>query len=408
MSFRTALSGIAAATTDLAVTSNNIANVSTAGFKEGRAEFGDVYAASIFGTSRNTAGSGVRVTGITQQFTQGSVEFTNRNLDIAISGGGFFTLNDNGSTVYSRAGNFQLDRDGFVVNPTGARLQVFPPLGTGSTASFETGRLQDLQLTTTDSAPNATAEVIVASNLPANGTPPVAAPFDPNDTNSFNHSTSITVYDSLGVAHVHTLYYVKTATANQWQLYNYIDGTAVGGAQTLQYDNQGALTAPATGLVTLPAYTPTTGAAPVNLTLDLRASTQYGERFAINDLRQDGFTTGRLVGIEVSQQGVVFARYTNGVADPLGQVAMSTFPNQQGLQNLGDNLFSQTFESGDVRRGAAGTSDFGLIQSGALESSNVELTEQLVNMIVAQRNFQANAQMIQTTDQIQQTVINLR
>lgn len=407
MSFRTALSGIAAATTDLAVTSNNIANVSTAGFKEGRAEFGDVYAASIFGTSRNTAGSGVRVTGITQQFTQGSVEFTNRNLDIAISGGGFFTLNDNGSTVYSRAGNFQLDRDGFVVNPTGARLQVFPPAGLGST-SFETGRLRDLQLVTTDSAPNATAAVTVASNLPANAAVPVATPFDPSDTNSFNHSTSITVYDSLGVAHVQTLYYVKTANPNEWQLHNYIDGTAVGGAQTLQYDAQGALTTPATGFITLPAYTPTSGAAPMNLELDLRSSTQFGERFAINDLRQDGFTTGRLIGIEVSQQGVVFARYTNGVANPLGQVAMSTFPNQQGLQNLGDNVFSQTFESGDVRRGAAGTSDYGLIQSGALESSNVELTEQLVNMIIAQRNFQANAQMIQTTDQIQQTVINLR
>ncbi|HAI58640.1 MAG TPA: flagellar hook protein FlgE [Xanthomonadaceae bacterium] len=407
MSFRTALSGIAAATTNLAVTSNNIANVSTAGFKQGRAEFGDVYAASIFGTARNTAGSGVRVTGITQQFTQGSVEFTNRNLDIAISGGGFFTLSNNGAIVYSRAGNFQLDRDGFVVNPGGARLQVFPPLG-GNNPGFETGRLQDLQLTTTDSAPNATSEVIVASNLPANAQPPVSTPFDPNDTNSFNHSTSITVYDSLGVAHVHTLYYVKTANPNEWQLHNFINGAAVGGAQTLQYDAQGALTAPATGFVTLPPWTPPTGAAPVAITMDLRSSTQYGERFAINDLRQDGFTTGRLIGIEVSQQGVVFARYTNGVADPLGQIAMSTFPNQQGLQNLGDNQFAQTFESGDVRRGGAGTADLGLIQSGALESSNVELTEQLVNMIIAQRNFQANAQMIQTNDQIQQTIINLR
>ncbi len=407
MSFRTALSGLAAATTDLAVTSNNIANVSTTGFKEGRAEFGDVYAASIFGTSRNTAGSGVRVTGITQQFTQGSVEFTNRNLDIAISGGGFFTLSDNGATVYSRAGNFQLDRDGFVVNPGAARLQVFPPVGNGGN-TFETGRLQDLQLTTTDSQPNASTEVIVGSNLPADAPAPITAPFDPNDTDSFNHSTSITVYDSLGVAHVQTLYYVKTPNPNEWQLHNYIDGTAVGAAQTLQYDNQGALTAPATGTVTLPPYTPTSGAAPITLTLDLENSTQFGNRFAINDLRQDGFTTGRLIGIEVSQAGVVFARYTNGVADPLGQVAMSTFPNQQGLQNLGNNLFAQSFESGDVRRGAAGTSDYGLIQSGALESSNVELTEQLVNMIIAQRNFQANAQMIQTTDQIQQTVINLR
>lgn len=407
MTFRTALSGINAATTDLSVTSNNIANVSTSGFKAGRAEFGDLYAASIFGTARNTPGSGVRVTGITQQFTQGSIEFTSRNLDVALSGGGFFTLNNNGAIVYSRAGNFQLDRDGFVVNPSGARLQVFPPAGTTGT-TFETGRLQDLQLTTTDSPPNATSNVIVGSNLPANATPPVVTPFDPNDTNSFNHSTSVTVYDSLGVAHVHTLYYVKTANPNEWQLHNFINGTAVGAAQLLQYDAQGALTTPATGLLTLPPHTPGTGAAPLTLGLDLRNSTQFGERFAINDLRQDGFTTGRLIGIEVSQQGVVFARYTNGVASPLGQIALSTFPNAQGLQNLGDNAWSQTFESGDVRRGAAGTSDFGLIQSGALEGSNVELTEQLVNMIVAQRNFQANAQMIQTNDQIQQTIINLR
>ena len=407
MTFRTALSGISAATTDLSVTSNNIANVSTSGFKAGRAEFGDLYAASIFGTSRNTAGAGVRVTGITQQFTQGSVEFTNRNLDVALSGGGFFTLSNNGATTYSRAGNFQVDRNGYVVNPSGARLQVFPPAGPSGTA-FETGRLQDLQLRTTDSAPNATGEVIVGSNLPANATPPAVTPFNPTDTNSFNHSTSVTVYDSLGVAHVHTLYYVKTATANEWQLHNYIDGTAVGAAQTLQYDAQGALTSPASGFLTLPAYTPTSGAAAMTLSLDLRGSTQYGERFAINDLRQDGYTTGRLIGIEISQQGVVFARYTNGAADPLGQLALSTFPNPQGLQTLGDNAWSQTFESGDARRGAAGSSDFGLVQSGALETSNVELTEQLVNMITAQRNFQANAQMISTSDQITQAIINIR
>jgi flagellar hook protein FlgE len=407
MSFRTALSGISAATTDLAVTSNNIANVSTAGFKSGRAEFGDLYAATIFGTSRNTTGSGVRVSGITQQFTQGNVEFTNRNLDLAISGGGFFTLSSGGVYSYSRAGNFQLDRDGFVISPGGARLQVFPPADDTGTV-FETGRLQDLQLTTTDSQPSATSTITVGTNLPGNATPPTVTPFSPTDTNSFNHSTSITVYDSLGVAHVHTLYYVKTATANQWELRNYIDGTAVGTAQTLQYDDAGALTTPATGSITLPAYTPAGGAAAMNLTLNVSSSTQYGERFAVNDLRQNGFTTGRLVGIEVSQEGVVFARYTNGVADPLGQLALTGVPNPQGLQNLGDNLFAQTFESGEVRRGAAGTSDFGLVQSGALESSNVELTEQLVSMIIAQRNFQANAQMIQTNDQIQQTIINLR
>ena len=407
MSFRTALSGLSAATTDLNVTSNNIANVSTTGFKESRAEFGDLYAASVFGVARSTAGSGVRVSGITQQFTQGGIEFTNRNLDLAISGSGFFTLSDNGSNVYTRAGNFQLNREGLVVTPSGARLQVFPPADDGSD-TFETGRLEDLRLTTTDSPPLATTEVILGTNLPAGAAQPPVSPFDPTDTSTFSHSTSVTVYDSLGVAHVHTMYFVKTAVPNEWQLYNYIDGTAVGGAQTLQYDNTGALTSPSPGVIALDPYTPTTGANPMSISLDVSTSTQYGERFAVTDLRQDGFTTGRLIGIDVTAEGVVYARYTNGAEDPLGQVALSIFPNQQGLQSLGDNVWAQTFDAGDVRRGSAGTADFGLVQSGALESSNVELTEQLVNMIVAQRNFQANAQMIQTNDQIQQTIINLR
>jgi flagellar hook protein FlgE len=407
MSFRTALSGINAAQSDLNVTSNNIANVATAGFKQSRAEFGDVFAASIYGVSRNTAGSGVRVTGITQQFTQGAVEFSDRNLDLAISGSGFFTLSDNGATVYSRAGNFGLDRDGYVVNPGGARLQVFPPVGDGS-ATFETGRLADLQLLTSDSPPQQTSEVSVGTNLPANAAQPTITPFDPADANSYNFSTSVTVYDSLGVAHVQTLYFSKTATPNTWELRAYVDGTAVGGPQTLEYSDTGALVAPATGQVALPAFTPTNGAAPLPITLDLATSTQFGERFGVNDLRQDGYGTGRLVGIEVSQEGVVFARYTNGVANPLGQVAMTNFQNPQGLQSLGNNAWTETFDSGIPRRGAAGSSDFGAITSGALEASNVDLTAQLVNMITAQRNFQANAQMIQTTDQITQAVINIR
>ena len=248
----------------------------------------------------------------------------------------------------------------------------------------------------------------MGTNLPANAPQPTVAPFDPADANSYNFSTSVTVYDSLGVAHVQTLYFTKTATPNTWELRAYVDGTAVGGAQTLEYSDTGALVTPATGQLVLPAFTPTNGAAALPITLDLAGSTQYGERFSVNDLRQDGYGTGRLVGIEVSQEGVVFARYTNGVANPLGQVAMTNFQNPQGLQSLGNNAWTETFESGIPRRGAAGSSDFGAVQSGALEASNVDLTAQLVNMITAQRNFQANAQMIQTTDQITQAVINIR
>jgi flagellar hook protein FlgE len=404
MSMRIALSGMNAATADLNVTSNNIANANTTGFKESRAEFGDVFAASAYGLSKNAIGAGVRLQAVAQQFGQGNIDFTGKNLDLAINGQGFFTLSDNGSLVYSRAGNFGADKDGYVVNPSGQRLQVYQPNGTG----FDTGRMTDLQLSTGDSAPQATSNITVQSNLPANAGAPAVAPFDPTDPNTYNRTTSLTVYDSLGAAHSQSLYFVKTANPNEWQVYNYIDGAAVGGAQTLQYSATGTLASPSPGQIALPAYTPTTGAAAMNITLDLGNSTQYGDTFSLASLTQDGYTTGRLTGIEVGSDGVVQARYTNGVSTPLGQVAMTNFANPQGLQPLGNNAWAETSESGQPRRGQAGTSEFGAVQGGALESSNVDLTAQLVNMITAQRNFQANAQMIQTDDQITQTVINIR
>ena len=406
MSFRISLSGMNAASADLNVTSNNIANANTTGFKQSRAEFGDVFAASAYGLSRNAIGAGVRLAAVAQQFGQGNVDFTGRNLDLAISGQGFFTLSDGGATVYSRAGNFGADRDGFVVNPAGQRLQVYRPNASG--IGFDMGRLGDLQLTTGDSAPRATSTVTVQSNLPADAAAPTLTPFDPNDPDTYNRTTSLTVYDSLGAAHSQTLYFVKTANPNEWQLHTAIDGTAVGGAQTLQYSDTGTLLSPSPGQIVLPAYTPATGAAPMALTMDLGESTQFGDSFSLAALGQDGYTTGRLTGIEVSPEGIVNARYTNGVSTPLGQVALTGFANPQGLQPLGDNAWAETFESGQPRRGQAGSSEFGAVQGGALEASNVDLTEQLVNMISAQRNFQANAQMIQTQDQVTQTVINIR
>jgi flagellar hook protein FlgE len=406
MSFRISLSGMNAASADLNVTSHNIANANTTGFKQSRAEFGDVFPVSASGLSRNAIGAGVRLEKVAQQFGQGNVDFTGRSLDLALSGEGFFTLSGNGAMVYSRAGNFNPDRDGYVVNPAGQRLQVFLPNAGGN--GFDTGRMADLRLATGDSPPRATSDVEVGTNLPGNATPPIIAPFDANDPTTYNYTTSLTVYDSLGATHTQSLYYIKTANPNEWQVQTQIDGTNVGAAQTLQYSPTGQLTAPATGSITLPTYTPATGAAPMDITLELGTSTQYGNAFSVPSLVQDGYATGRLTGIEVSSEGIVNARYTNGVSTPLGQVALTTFANPQGLQPLGDNGWAETFESGQARRGAAGTSEFGLVQGGALEASNVDLTEQLVNMITAQRNFQANAQMIQTQDQITQTVINIR
>jgi flagellar hook protein FlgE len=405
MPFRIALSGLNASQADLNVTANNIANTQTTGFKGSRTEFADLYAVSLQGVSNNSSGNGVRVAGVNQQFSQGNVEFTDSNLDLAISGQGMFILSDDGALSYTRAGAFQMNRDGFVVNSQQQRLQVYPPLIGGT---FNTGGLTDLRLLTTDSAPAATETVEYVLNLPGNAQAPSVAVFNPNDPNSFNHATSLTLFDSLGATHTGTMYFNKTATANQWEARMYIDGTAVGGAQTLQYSNTGLLTAPVGGLLPFPAYTPTTGAAPMTVTVDLSSSTQFGGNFAVNSVSQDGFTTGRLIGIDIDETGVVQARFTNGNSVALGQVAIANFSNPQGLQQLGNTQWAETFASGQSLRGQAGNSGFGLVQSGALEGANVDVTEQLVQMITAQRNFQANAQMISTADSITQTIINIR
>ena len=405
MPFRIALSGLNAAQTDLNVTANNIANTSTNGFKGSRTEFADLFAVSLQGVASNASGSGVRVAAVTQQFAQGNIEFTDSNLDLALSGQGMFILSDQGALSYTRAGAFQMNRDGYVVNSAGQRLQVYPPIAGGG---FNTGGLSDLRLQTTDSPPQATANVEYVLNLPANATVPPVAVFNPNDPNSFNQATSLTLFDSLGATHTGTLYFVKTATANQWTAQMSIDGTLVGTPQTLQYSNAGILTAPAGGQIAFPAYTPATGAANMAVTVDFAQSTQYGANFAVNAVTQDGYTTGRLIGIDISETGIVNARFTNGVSTPLGQIAVANFANAQGLQQLGNTQWAETFASGQALRGQAGNSGFGLIQSGALEAANVDVTEQLVNMITAQRNFQANAQMISTADSITQTIINMR
>ncbi|MGY0799292.1 flagellar hook protein FlgE [Lysobacter sp. A286] len=406
MSFRISLSGMNAATSDLNVTSNNIANANTSGFKQSRAEFADVFPVSGYGLSRNAIGSGVKLAQVAQQFDQGNIEFSGKALDLAISGEGFFTLSDNGANVYSRAGNFGADSEGYVVNPSGNRLQVFLPNASGT--GFDTGRMGDLQLAVGDAPPQATGKVDIGTNLPADAKVPAITPFDANDPTTYNHTTSLTVYDSLGAAHTQSLHFVKTANANQWQVYTSIDGTTTGAPTTLQYSDTGALQSPSPGTFPMPAFDPGNGAAPMALTLDLGGSTQYGSKFGVSSLAQDGYATGRLTGIEVSAEGVVNARYTNGVSTPLGQVALTNFANPQGLQSLGNNGWAETAESGDARLGSAGSSELGLVQGGALEASNVDLTAQLVNMITAQRNFQANAQMISTQDQITQTVINIR
>jgi flagellar hook protein FlgE len=402
MSFNIALTGLNAANEDLSVTSNNLANAATVGFKGSRTEFADLFASTQEGAI--ASGNGVAVSEIAQQFTQGNIETTGNTLDMAVSGNGYFIVSNNGALNYTRDGEFQLNNAGQVVTASGEQLQAYPPLANGG---FNTGGLANISLTTNESQPQATSTAQITANLPANATPPPDAPFSATDPDSYNNTTSLTVYDSLGAAHTASLYFINTAP-NDWEAQLTVDGTAVGAPQVLQYSQTGQLTTPANGLVTFPPYTPATGALPLNMTFNFSNTTQYGGNFGVTAVQQNGYTTGQLTGINISATGVVQAQFTNGNSVNLGQVALANFANVQGLQQLGNATWAQTNASGAAVNGVAGNSGFGSIQSGSLEESNVDTTSALVEMIVAQRDFQANAQMIQTEDQVTQSIIDIR
>ncbi len=409
-SFSIALSGLTASSSDLDVTANNIANADTIGFKGSRAEFADVYASGAVNLNTSVTGEGVRLATTAQQFTQGNISTSSSNLDLAISGDGFFTLKDSNGIVYSRNGEFSEDSNGNVVSSTGQALQVYPPLVNGG---FNTGALTDLNLQTAQSAPQATTSGAVVLNLPAGSTAPTVAPFDPNNSLTYTQSTSTTVYDSLGNAYPATMYFVQTATPNQWAVHLTVNGTEVDpptGApnpNTLTFSTSGAVTTPAGGALSFANYAPPDGATAMTVALNFGATTQYGGDFGVTSVTQNGYATGQLSTVDIDGSGIVSAVYTNGRSTQLGQLAMANFPNPQGLKQLGDTTWSETFTSGNVVQGTANSAGFGSIQSGALESSNVDLTTELVNMITAQRAFDSNAQVITTANQESQTVIQI-
>jgi flagellar hook protein FlgE len=404
MSLNIALTGINAANEDLSVVSNNLANVATTGFKGSRTEFADLYASGQDGTGSTSTGNGVEVSEVAQQFTQGNIETTGNNLDLAISGNGFFVVSNNGALNYTRDGEFQLNAQGQVVTASGEALQGYPALSDGT---FNTGGMSDISLNTTESQPLATTTASITANLPADATAPADAVFSPTDANSYNNTTSLTVYDSLGAAHTASLYFIKGAAANDWTAQMYVDGTAVGTPQALDYNSAGTLITPANGQIDFGSYTPATGASAMNMTFNFNQTTQYGGNFGVTAVQQNGYTTGQLTGISISDTGVVQAQFTNGNSVNLGQVALSNFANEQGLQQLGNSTWAQTDASGAAVNGVAGGSGFGSIQSGSLEESNVDTTSALVEMITAQRDFQANAQMIQTQNAVTESIIQI-
>jgi flagellar hook protein FlgE len=403
MSFQQGLSGLNAAAKGLDAVSNNVSNAATVGFKSAAAQFSDVFAASISGSGTAQIGIGVNLTQIKQSFTQGNISVTNNPLDVAINGGGFFRLSDRGAITYTRNGQFLVDKDGYIVNATGARLTGYAANAAGVIVPSSP---TDLVISSADLTPNATTAGSLGINLDARATVPPA--FVYTDPTTYNSSTAMTVYDSLGNSHVMSLYFRKTA-ANNWEVYAGLDGADPGSAAgTLVFTPSGALDTASTTFNNPLNFTVTTGAAPLAITLDLTKATQYGSTFGVSSMTQDGYTSGRLSGLSISSEGVIQGRYSNGQSRNLGQIVLANFANPNGLQSLGGNQWSETVASGQPLIGTPNSGSLGALQSAAIEESNVDLTAELVNMITAQRNYQANAQSIKTQDAIMQTLVNLR
>jgi flagellar hook protein FlgE len=407
MSFQQGLSGLNAASKTLEVIGNNVSNANTVGFKQSRAEFADVFANSLNGSGTSQIGIGTQISTVAQQFTQGNITATNNSLDIAINGGGFFRMSNNGEITYTRNGQFQLDKSGYIVNSQGNRLTGYTANASGV---LSTGAPSDISINTSDLQPSATSAVVGTFNLDSRNTALTAAGFDPTDPTTYHNSSAVTVYDSLGNSHNIQSYFVKTA-AGTWDVFTTADGvsttTLPTPTATLTFGGTGTSPTSAPALPTV-GFTPTTGANPVSFTMDYSNSTQFGSNFSINTLSQDGYSSGRLAGFSTSSDGTIIGRYTNGQSRALGQVVLASFVNPNGLKSLGGNAWADSADSGTPLVGAPNSGGLGVLQSSAIEDSNVDLTAELVNMITAQRVYQANAQTIKTQDQVLQTLVNLR
>lgn len=462
MSFNIALSGVSAAQRDLDVTANNIANVNTVGFKESRAEFGDVYAASLLSGGRTKVGDGVLTQEVAQQFSQGSLQFTNTALDLAITGNGFFATTPEITSrdfSFTRAGQFKLDQDNFVVNSNGDNLMGFPVNSDGTSASVALSTTVPVRIPDSSGSPQPTSEVSPRFNLPAGDDAVDVTLFDPNDPLTYNAATSITVYDSLGDSHVMTYYFMKDANpavTNEWVVVTYIDDTPINtagdtanvagadpdniaGAVSLgagavsgfrmQFSSGGDFigiengdgTAVATGDITtvqlgnppLTNGSDATQTITTNFALDGTNATpdeptQFASAFEVTSLEQDGLPVGRLTGIDIGPDGLVRATFSNGTSEPVVRVALVRFSNEQGLTQQSNTQWQESILSGEALAGEATTGTFGDINSSALEQANVNLTTELIDLIIAQRNFQANSRALEVNNQLNQTILNIR
>ncbi|MGI2171635.1 flagellar hook protein FlgE [Shewanella sp. MF05960] len=459
MSFNIALSGISAAQKDLNTTANNIANVNTVGFKESRAEFADVYANSIFSNGKTAVGGGVSTSQVAQQFHQGSLQFTSNSLDMAISGGGFFVTSSGVGTQdlsYTRAGAFKVDSDNYMVDAAGNFLQGFPVDDEGNSTSVSLTTTKPIQIPDTAGSPVKTGVVELQMNLNVGEDALDPSAFDPDNSDTYNNSTSVTIYDSLGESHIMTTYFVKptggsyTGESN-WLAFYAVDGEPVSvetpGSYQIDADGDGvgdgtlSETATATnpsgtgawngavisfnnvgsytGTNPSPITTVTLGTPGAGVldpgsdgtqTLEVRFDnpTQYASPFEVTALSQDGITVGRLTNVGIGSDGLITASYSNGSTVPLARVALVRFANEQGLTQVGNTSWKASLDSGEALAGEANSGTFGSIQSSALEQSNVDLTTELVDLITAQRNFQANSRTLEVNNTLNQTVLQIR
>ena len=437
MSFNIGLSGLYAAIKQLDVTGNNIANVATAGFKSSRAEFADVYSATRLGTGSKVIGNGVRLANVSQQFTQGDINNTGNVLDMGINGSGFFTMSNNGSISYTRAGTFKVDDKGYITNTDyTSRLQGY---GVDANGKVINGVLTDLKIDTSNLAPKSTS--LVTSTINLDSTAPViddtapAGKFDPTNLATYTKSFSTPIYDSQGNMHPMDQYVVKTG-ANTWKVYTLVDGRnpdATGSdpkvtaptPSTMTFDSAGKLTQVSTlpgpvissdlklsgwvpGNVVNGTFKPNGAAAnTAGITISMAQTTQYNADTARSIPTQDGYATGQITNLTIDGTGTLFANFSNNQNKAIGQVALASFTNEQGLQAIGGTSWKETFASGIPGYDAPQTGTLGSIQSNSLEESNVNLTNELVDLIKGQSNYQANAKTISTQSTIMQTIIQM-
>jgi len=425
MSFQQGLSGLNAASKSLDVIGNNVANTTTVGYKQSRAEFSDVYAASLSGGGSSNIGLGTQLAAVTQQFTQGNITASNNPMDVAINGRGFFRMSQNGAISYTRNGQFQVDKNNYIVDARGLQLTGFALNAT--TGVLDTSTPVPLQLNTGDQTPlrtgGATTNPGVSAQLnldSRNTIIPVATAFNYQDPTTFNQSTSLAIYDEQGNPYSQTLYFKKTAI-NTWEVYSTLTNpqgvttplpppVAQPILTTLGFNSTGTLTSGGIATATMPGAPFALSGAGFTYPVSFTGTSQFGAGFGVNALSQDGYSSGKLTGTSISPDGFIKGRYTNGQSKILGQVTVTNFQNPQGLQPMGNNQWGETSASGNAVpvAGVPGSGSLGVLQASAVEDSNVDLTAELVNMITAQRVYQANAQTIKTQDSIMQTLVNLR